>query len=313
MMAPETKFRLMRFVVSVAGLMITLQITIQLITGSSVCLNAGCKIVERLSVISPLYLNIAGLLYFLVIFALLFNLKPKVLFDIDLIGWLLVAGFVFDATLMAYQIFAVRTFCGYCLIIFAVMVVLMLLYGSRQVALGVAILSALGLSFSLLTFFPIGAKSNTYSLKTAAYGVKSCSSPTKEIYLIFSSDCPHCRKVIETLNNCNSCDLYLNPIDTIESLNLSGLELNHKFSPETNRLILKVLAIDRVPVLIVKDAESYRFIRGENRIINFIRRACFTHNEVLYFDVPPVSSDKEITVFTDDDEECSLAIDCETN
>ena len=303
----------MRLIALGTGTMIAAQIAIQLITGSSLCLNAGCKIVENLTTISPLHLNILGLIYFLVLFWLLFNLKPTFWFDIDVIGLVLVSGLVFDAALMAYQIFIARTFCSYCLIIFALMVILTLLYGLRQMAMGIAILVAVGLSFSVLTFFPMGAKSKTYSLKTASYGVKSCSSPTKEIYLLFSSDCPHCQKVIETLNNCNSCDLYLNPIDTVKSLPLSGLELNQEFSPEMNRLILKVLAIDSVPVLVVKDAESYRFIKGEETIINFIRRACFTHEEVLYFDEAPASNDNEIMVFTDNNEECSLAIDCDSD
>jgi hypothetical protein len=78
-------------------------------------------------------------------------------------------------------------------------------------------------------------------------------------------------------------------------------------------LILEVLAIDSVPVLVVKDAESYRFIRGENTIINFIRRACFTHDEVLYLNESPVSTDQEITILTEKDEECSLVLDCERN
>ena len=303
----------MRLVTVGATIIIALQIAVYLITGSSFCLNAGCKIVEELSTISPLYLNIVGLIYFLVLFWLLFNLAPTRWLDIDLIGLMLISGLVFDAALMGYQIFVARTFCGYCLLIFALMIILTLLYGLRQMAVGIAILFAVGLSFSILTFFPMGAKSKTLSLKTASYGVKSCSSPTKEIYLIFSSDCPHCQKVIETLNNCNSCDLYLNPIDTVKSLHLSGLELNQQFSPEINRLILKVLAIDSVPVLVVKDADSYRFIRGEETIINFIERACFTHEEVFYLDEAPVSSDNEITVFTDKNEECSLTIDCDSN
>jgi uncharacterized membrane protein len=303
----------MRWIAIGAATMIALQVAIQLITGSSLCLNAGCKIVENLTTISPLHLNILGLIYFLVLFWLLFNLKPTFWFDLDLIGLMLVSGLVFDTALMAYQIFVARAFCGYCLIIFALMIILTVLYGLRQMAMGIAIISAVGLSFSVLTFFPMGAKSKIYSLKTASYGVKSCSSPTKEIYLLFSSDCPHCQKVIETLNNCNSCDLYLNPIDTVKSLPLSGLELNQEFSPEINRLILKVLAIDSVPVLVVKDAESYRFIKGEETIINFIRRACFTHEEVLYFDEAPASNDNEIMVFTDNNEECSLAIDCDSD
>jgi uncharacterized membrane protein len=312
MMELKTKYKIMRGIAVGASTVITLQILILLITGSSVCLNAGCEVIDRLATISPLYLNIAGLIFFQVIFWLLFNLKPKTIFDIDLIGLILVAGLVFDAGLMAYQIFVARTFCSYCLIIFAFIIVLNIFYGQRQMAVGIAVLTAVSVSFSILTFFPIGAKSKTYSLKNASFGVKSCSSPTKEIYLIFSSDCPHCQKVIETLNNCNSCDLYLNPIDTIESLNFPGLELNQQFAPEINRLILKVLEIDSVPVLVVKDTESYRFIKGESTIINFIRRACFTHDEVLYFDESPLSTDQEITVFTEKDEECALVLDCET-
>lgn len=312
MMALTTKFKIMRWIALGAGTVIALQIAIFLTTGSSICLNAGCKIVEQLTTVSPLYLNIIGLIYFIALFWLLFNLEPTFWLDVDLIGLMLVSGLVFDAVLIAYQIFVARTFCSYCTIIFALMIILTMLYGLRQMAVGITVLTAVGLSFSMLTFFPIGATSKTYSLKTASYGVKSCSSPTKEIYLIFSADCPHCQKVIETLNNCNSCDLYLNPVDSVKSLHLSGLELNQQFAPEINRLILKVLAIDSVPVLVVKDAESYRFIRGESTIINFISRACFTHENVLYFDKAPVSSDNEIMVFTNKDEECSLAIDCDS-
>jgi uncharacterized membrane protein/glutaredoxin len=312
-MTQKTKFKIMRGVALGAMAIIALQIAIQMKTGSSLCLNAGCEIVETLTTLSPLYLNILGLIFFLVLFWLLFNLKPTYWFDIDVIGLVLVSGLVFDAALVAYQIFVARTFCSYCLIIFALMIILTLLHGLRQMAMGMAIIFAVGLSFSILTFYPMGAKSKTYSLKAAAYGVKSCSSPSKEIYLIFSSDCPHCKRVIETLDNCNSCDLYLNPIERIGSLNLAGLELNQQFSPEINRLILKVLEIDSVPVLVVKDADSYRFIRGEVTIINFIRRACFTQAEVLYFDEAPISTDNEIKVFTEKDQECSLAIDCDSN
>ena len=118
--------------------------------------------------------------------------------------------------------------------------------------------------------------------------------------------------MIETLNKCNSCDLYLNPIDKISSLNIDGLELNKSFSPEVNRLILEIFGIDSVPVLVVKDEESYRFVRGENRIVNFMRRACFTHDEVLYLDKSPAAADREITVLTEEDEECSVEIDCQS-
>ena len=313
MTGSKTKYKIIRWVAFGASVIIALQILIYIITGAGVCLNDGCEVVESFATISPFYLNIAGLIFFQLVFWLSFNLKPKNLFDIDVIGLVLLAGLVFDSALVAYQVFVAHTICAYCLMVFAFMILLNMLYGLRQLAVGVAVLSAVALSFSILTFFPISAKSKTYSLKNASYGVKSCSSPSKQVFLIFSSDCPHCQKVIETLNNCNSCDLYLNPIDTITSLDLSGLELNPHFAPEINRLILKVLEIKSVPVLVVKDAESYRFIKGENTIINFIRRACFTHDEVLYLEESPISSDQEITVYTEKDEECSLVVDCESN
>jgi uncharacterized membrane protein len=310
-MGLKTKYKIMRLAALAASVITALQILIRLITGSSVCLSAGCKIVESLTAIPPFYLDVLGIIFFQTIFWLLYHLKPKSVLDIDIVGLVLAAGLVFDSTLVAYQVFVAHTLCIYCLTVYAFTIVLNMLYGLRQMAIGVVIVSAVGLSFCILTFFPIGATSKTYSLKNASYAVKSCSSPTKEIYLIFSSDCPHCQEVIETLNNCNSCDLYLNPIDSVTALNISGLELNAHFAPEINRLILKVLAIDSVPVLVVKEAEGYRFIKGENTIINFVRRACFTHDEVLYFDESPLSTDQEITVYTEEDEECSLVLDCD--
>jgi thioredoxin-related protein len=213
---------------------------------------------------------------------------------------------------LGYQIFVAHSLCSYCLLILFFVTILNILYGARQIAFGFAISAAVVISFSIMALFPTGAGSQKYSLKNASYGLKSCASPTKEIYLIFSSDCSHCNQVIETLNNCNSCDLYLNPIDKISSLNIDGLELNKSFSPGVNRLILEIFGIDSVPVLVVEDEEGYRFVRGEKRILNFMRRACFTHDEVLYFDKLPAAADKEITVLTEEDEECSVEIDCES-
>jgi hypothetical protein len=43
-----------------------------------------------------------------------------------------------------------------------------------------------------------------------------------------------------------------------------------------------------------------------------MRRACFTHDEVLYFDKSPAAADKEITVLTEKYEECSVEIDSES-
>jgi len=307
----EKRYKIMRIIALCGSAASGIQAIINWVTGSNLCPDAGCEVVESLTAISPLYLNILGFIFFQVAFWLSYHLKSKPGFSSYLMGPVLLSGLAFDSALLGYQIFVAHSICSYCLLILLFVIMLNILYGAWQTAAGIAIFSAIVVSFSVMALFPAAAGSKIYSLKNASYGLKSCASPTKEIYLIFSSDCPHCQKVIETLNNCNSCDLYLNPINPIRSLNIDGLRLNKSFSPEINRLILKVLEIDSVPVLVVKDDESYRFVRGEDRILNFISRACFTHDEVFSFDRPPRAAGKEITVLTEEDEECSLEIDCQ--
>jgi hypothetical protein len=74
--------------------------------------------------------------------------------------------------------------------------------------------------------------------------------------------------------------------------------------------VLAVLGIDSVPVLVVKGAEGFRFIKGERQIVNYVRHACFTKADVMYFKQNVVSGHDYITVLTEQQGECSLAIDC---
>ena len=300
----------MRLIALIASIITALQAGFGLIYGSIICPNAGCKIVETLTTIRPVYLNLIGLIFFQAVFWTLHAAKGKANFRIDLLGILLVGGLVFESALLAYQVFVARTFCGYCLLIFIFVLALNVLYGKRQMAAGFAVLAAAVISFAILTFVPTGVLSQAEPLKSAAYGVKSCSTPSKEIYLIFSSNCPYCEKVLETLSNCNSCDLYLNPIDRVDSIKGMEIAPNPKFSPAVNRLVLAVLGIDSVPVLAVKSADGFRLIKGERQIVNYVRHACFTEADVMYFDKNVVSGDDEITVLTEQEGQCSLAIDC---
>ncbi|MEJ2168141.1 MAG: hypothetical protein P8X90_21685 [Desulfobacterales bacterium] len=300
----------MRLIALIASIVTALQAVYGLVYGSIICPNSGCKIVETLTTIRPLYLNLLGFFFFQTVFWMLHLLKDRSKSRLDLLGTLLVGGLVFDSALLAYQVFVARTFCGYCLLIFGFVLVLNLFYGKRQMVAGVSVLAALLLSFSIVTFVPAGVLSQTEPLKSAAYGVKSCSTPSKEIYLIFSSNCPYCEKVLETLSNCNSCDLYLNPIDNVASIKNIEVAPNPKFSPAVNRLVLAVMGIDTVPVLLVKSAEGFRLIKGEGQIINYVRRACFTEADVWYYEKSIQAAQEGITVMTDQDGECSVAIDC---
>ena len=252
-----------------------------------------------------------GLIFFQCVFWGLRYHKNKSQQSVDLLAIILITGLVFDSVLLGYQIFVAHTFCAYCVLIFAIVLILNLFYGKRQTAAGIAVAAVTIFSFSVLTFIPTGGLSHTEPLKNAAFGVKSCSAPTKEIYLIFSSNCPYCENVLQTLSNCNSCDLYLNPIDDIKSISNIELEPNPDFAPEINRLVLSVMGIDTVPVLVVKSDGGHRFIKGESKIVNYVQHACFTEADVLYLKDGISTDDQGLSVITDQEGECSVAIDCE--
>lgn len=301
----------MKIIALIGSITVLVQIVLEMVLGSSFCPNDGCSIIEGLTIITPIYLNILGLLFFQTVFWSLGYQKNKSKCDFDPIGLALISGLAFEAVLVSYQVFVVKTLCVYCLFIFTLVLLLNLLYGLRQIAAGAMILAAVILPFAILIFSPIGALSKSYSLKTAAYGLKSCSAPTKEVYLFFSTNCSHCRNVIKVLNNCNSCSLYLNPIEDVSDIDFHGLEKISTFAPEMNRLVLSVMGIESIPVLVVKSAEGYLFIKGEKPIIDYIQHACFTDDEVMYLEKTSYKADEKITLLREDAGECSIEIDCD--
>ena len=116
----ENRYKMMRVVALGASLMTAFQAIISLATGSSICPNAGCKFVESLTVISPFYLNIAGLIFFQIVFWLSVFRKS----DADLMGLVLLAGLAFDSALLGYQIFVAHSLCSYCLLVLLFVIIL---------------------------------------------------------------------------------------------------------------------------------------------------------------------------------------------
>jgi len=293
-----------------ACLVIAVQIIYSLVNGSAICPNEGCELVERLTALSPLYFNILGLLYFQFVYWSLRFFKNKSIGGFDFPGLLLLAGLAVEGVLLAYQLFVAHVVCSYCILILLFVIILNLVYGRKQIISGVTIAIAIIFSFSLLTFLPARVSSQLYSLESGSYGVKSCAAPSKEIFLIFSSDCSHCIKVIHALDNCNSCDFYLNPVEKLDTFKVDGLELNASYTPVVNRLMLAILGIKEVPVLVVKNPAGFSFIKGEDQILNYVRHACFDPQPVLYFDQSLQSEGDEMTVLTEDGGECSLDMNC---
>jgi hypothetical protein len=303
-------YRIMRVLALVGSVVAVAQVMYVMASGTVVCLNDGCRIVENLTLVPPLYLNIIAVVFFQMIFwwSRRTNRNPDQ--RSNFLGLLLISGLTFSSVLLAYQLFFVHAFCVYCLLIFGLVFGMNLFYDSKQQIDGSVVLAMILLSFSILNFMPTEVFSRFYSLKNAAYGHKSCAAPTKEVYLIFSSECAHCTKVIKALNNCNSCDMYFNPIDKIDAMAADDIQLNPDYSPDLNRLILKVLDIDTVPVLVSKGAEGYRFIKGEKQIVDYVRHACFTHDDVSSADDGFVSDEQGMSVITGEEGECTVDTDC---
>ena len=294
-----------------ASLVIAIQVVYSLIKGTGFCPNAGCEIVERLTALSPLYFNILGLLYFQFVYWSLRLIKKRSIDSFDIIGLLLLAGLAVEGVLLGYQLFVARVVCSYCILIFFFVISLNLVYGRKQILSGVTLVIAIIFTFSLLSFLPARISPQRYSLESGSYGVRSCALPSKDVFLIFSSECTHCMNVIKALNNCNSCDFYLNPVDELDTFKADGFELKASYSPEVNRLMLAILGIKEVPVLVVKNTAGFSFIKGEDKIINYVGRACFDPQPVLYIDQSLRSEGQEMTFMTEDGGECSLDIDCE--
>jgi len=179
-----------------------------------------------------------------------------------------------EGVLFSYQIYAAQIFCVYCLLIFGFVVVMNILAGRVQVLQGAAVFFGANLIFAQLGFGPALLLARNQGLDSGTYAVRSCAKPIKTMYLIFSSNCPHCQEVIKALDRCDSCDFHFNPIDILQKSVLPDLKPTPSYYPEANRLILAMLGINEVPVLLVRNSDGFSFIKGEGNIISYIQLNC---------------------------------------
>jgi len=296
------------------SLIIAVQIGIILVSGNAACPNEACEIVGQYTTITPLGLNILGLLYFLSVFWILRRSGSREgIYEsvgIDWPGLLLLAGLAGDTVLFAFQVFVVQKFCGYCLLILGLVLTLNLLGGKKQVLAALALALAVLISFSMLSFQPVTATSRDFSLEDGVFGTRTCAAPSKQIYLIFSKDCPHCLRVLESLESCNSCNLHLNPIDHISNPRFADVQPNESYSPEVNRQILAMFGIEEIPVLLVDNQGEFLFIKGEEKIIEYIMHACFTQEPTIFLDHSQYSDQSQIKAFLHGGDDCSIDINC---
>jgi len=59
--------------------------------------------------------------------------------------------------------------------------------------------------------------------------------------------------VIQALEGCSSCNFHFNPIEKLDNFELKGMKRAASNDPIPNKLLLKVLGIDTIPVLLEKN------------------------------------------------------------
>ncbi len=278
--------------------------------GKAICFNEGCRVIEGLTRVAPLFINLAGLGFFLATAVLAWR-APESRPLRRLLRLLLLAGIAAEGVLFSYQMFVAKAFCSWCLVVFALVALLNLFAGIRQALGSVAVFAVSLAAFSVLSFGVIQPPAGGRALDGGTYGVRRCAAPAKQVYLVFSSTCPHCAEVLRTLESCNSCNFHFNPIDQISGLDLPGVERSAAYDPGVNRGLLALLGIEEVPVLFAPGPEGMSIIRGEKRILAYISAECFRAAPVLNIDPSRLLGDGSLELFRGEkDDGCNVTVDC---
>nr|WP_320011600.1 vitamin K epoxide reductase family protein [uncultured Desulfobulbus sp.] len=266
----NTVLQVAQFLALVASLLIAAQIGFSLYQGAPLCLNDGCKVVERLTRVSPLVFNGAGLLFFQIVYwgiAAARGSKRRVPVFINNI---LLAGLAAEGVLVSFQYLIAQTFCTYCIGIFCFIVLLNLLLGARQLVAGVLIFAAASLSFASLELHQPSSNQASFSDGVLAERPGSLTTPTYHLY--FSSTCPHCEKVIEALKTNARISVAFHPVDeAVRKVDLPQLRYRKNHSVAANKGLLSALGIKEIPVLMAETETGLMILKGESQIFSYLQ------------------------------------------
>ncbi len=300
--------------IALAGSVLTLaQLVLLTVDSDGICFNEGCEIIDSLTTVSPIIFNGVGFFFFqLVMWSLWFSKKGGT-------GWLiavnllLLGGLASEGVLVAFQFFVAETFCSYCLLIFSLIIILTVFAGLRQILAGGMVFLSVLLAFSSLQFSSARLP-DKLSLEKGSFAYVKKDDSDRQVYLFFSSSCPHCETVLESLGTDNLCNVRFNPITPIESVAIDDAVKTDDYSPDINRRFLKGLGINEIPVLAIQDEGGLQVLKGENRIIDYLQKNCQKKEAVTFegssgftaapgFDFLPPSQEG--------DDSCSVSEDCE--
>jgi hypothetical protein len=303
------------FISLTGSLFIFAQLIAIIFQGNALCLNEGCNVVKSFIKISPFAFNLIGLIFFQLIFWMTHLSRPKPESTDLWLSAFLLAGTGAEATLLAFQFFAAKSFCSYCLIIFCFVLAMNLIGGLQQLIKSVSILIGILIISSQLSYESINSSSGDQSIMAGTYAsLISTKQSKKEHFLIISENCPHCHNVINALTSNNNCNFNFNPVDSIQSLELPNLKLSQSFSPQINRNFLALIGIKTVPVLLAQNIDGYTIIKKEENIIKFIHDNCLASQKkstssVLPYIPEKTDQDSQFYLFPNEGE-CSIDVDC---
>lgn len=264
---------LVSFLAAAVGCVLTgTQAVLIYLDGSGICLDEGCEIVDSLTRVEPIYFNIFGFLFFLIVcFSLSRARKGSDIWK-RFVGLLLLAALAAEGVLFSFQLFITEVYCSYCLIVLALVFLCNLFMGLKQLFKGLVIFTAVFAAMASLQFNSTsGARESLDDGTLARFGV---ATPDRKLYLFFSSSCVYCENVIESIKEHNTCSINFNPIDTIETFSFPGATLTASHTPEINRDYLRDLDVRGVPVFIEKRKNSITVLRGESAITGYLEQNC---------------------------------------
>ncbi|MDD2462708.1 MAG: hypothetical protein PHI97_01800 [Desulfobulbus sp.] len=264
----NTILQLGQFLALVASLLIAGQIGYTFYQGAPLCLNDGCKVVEKLTRVSPLVINVVGLLFFQMVYWGLHAARGEQRRVPSLIKNILLAGLAAEGVLVSFQYLVAQTFCSYCIGIFLFVVLLNLLLGVRQMVAGVLICAAATLSFASLDVSKSLPGRQAFTAGVFAQRLGVLKSP--EHYLFFSSTCLHCEKVIAALKTNTKATVSFNPIDKVDAIDVPQVSYRPAHSIALNKALLSSLGINEIPVLMTKTPEGLMIRQGEAAILSYL-------------------------------------------
>ena len=264
-----------------ASVLTAVQVVLELRGAKGLCFNNGCEIIESMTNVSPLVFNVAGFLFFQTLFWLFLLGRNGSEHWHTLARLLLLAGLAAEAVLVFFQHSIATVFCSYCLVIFAVIVLLNLCCGLHQLVRGMVIfIAVLAACFSLQFGTPSTGRGT--SLDSGSLAMVNGKRDGVKLYLFFSASCNYCEKVIEAIGADNICTVRFNPIEKIEKFAIADMVRFADYDPQVNRTLLQSLSINEVPVLMAKADDETQIFKGEKRIMEYLQKTCRQSSDVDY-------------------------------